>query len=124
MAEYPLTSEGVRQKQDELFRLEDRKLQDIAVQISKDFKTWIFENFKLTNEQRERFEDFPLKLNLIMGWQTSSGVINRDYVSFAQPKLEAAAQRRMNPVKVEGTAEVSYNESDGFSGSVGIKLSC
>jgi hypothetical protein len=30
----------------------------------------------------------------------------------------------MNPLKVEGTAEVSYNESDGFSGSVGIKLSC
>lgn len=50
MKKYPLTTEGVEKKQNELFKLDDAHLQKVAIEISQDFKTWIFNSFELTKE--------------------------------------------------------------------------
>lgn len=124
MANYPLTTESVQQKQTELFNLDDNALEEVAVAMASDFKAWIFENFELTEEQNETYEDLPQKFNLIMGWQASSGIINRDYVDFLQTDTQVSQVNSGGGVSVEGSAEISYNSNEGFSGKVGVKIRC
>lgn len=124
MANYPLTTEGVQQKQTELFNLDDNTLEEVAVAMASDFKAWIFENFELTEEQNETYENLPQKFNLIMGWQASSGIINRDYVDFLQTDTQVSQVNSGGGVTVEGSAEISYNSNEGFSGKVGVKIRC
>ena len=123
MANYPLTTEGVQQKQTELFNLDDNALEQVAVTMASNFKAWIFENFELTEEQRQTYENLPQKFNLIMGWQASSGIINRNYVDFLQTNT-LTTQANNGGVTVEGSAEIKYDSNQGFSGNVGVKIRC
>lgn len=124
MANYPLTTEGVKQKQTELFNLDDNALEEVAVAMANNFKAWIFENFELTAEQNETYENLPQKFNLIMGWQASSSIINRDYVDFLQTNTQISQVNNGGRVSVEGSAEISYNSNEGFSGKVGVRIRC
>ena len=92
--------------------------------MASNFKAWIFENFELTEEQREMYDELPQKFNLIMGWQASSGIINRDYVDFLQTDAQTSQANRSRGVSVEGSAEISYNSREGVSGKVGVRIRC
>ncbi len=121
---YPLTSEGVRAKQEELFKLSDEKLQEQAVVISEDYKNWILQNFELTDEQLKTLEETPQNFNYIVGWQSASAIINRDYVEFEQTQMRSNLSNGRNKTTIEGTAEVGVDNNGKVTGKVGIKIKC
>ena len=121
---YPFTPEGVKRKQSQLFELPDKELQAVAVEISKDLRAWIFQNFEVTEEQREYYEKIPQGYNLFTGWQTTSALINRDYVEFGDvPSSYTKEQKKQRTTKTTVSAEVSYSESSGWGGKVGVGIS-
>lgn len=121
---YPLTPEGVERKQRQLFELPDEELREVALEVSRDLRTWVFSNFEVTEEQRAYYEKMPVDYNLIMGCQSASSIINRDYVIFGDvPSSYTAEQKRKRTTKTEVSAEVSYSESDGWGGNVGVTIS-
>lgn len=124
MKKHPLTTEGVEKKQNELFKLEDAHLEKIAIEISQDFKTWIFNNFELTKEQVKTFEENPQSYNFIMGWQSASAIINRDYVAFEQINIKNSRLVGSNNATIEGTIEVGVDNNGKINGKVGIKIKC
>lgn len=124
MTKYPLTTDGVDKKQTELFKLDDEHLEKIALEISQDFKTWIFNNFELTKEQIKTFEGNPQSYNFIMGWQSASAIINRDYVAFEQINIKDSRLLGSNNATIEGTIEVGVDNNGKINGKVGIKIKC
>ena len=121
---YPLTTEGVRAKQEELFKLSDEKLQEQAVVISEDYKNWILQNFELTDEQLKTFDETPQDFNYIMGWQSASAIIKRDYVEFAQTQMRSNLSNGGNSPTIESTVEVGVDSNGKVSGKVGVKIKC
>lgn len=121
---YPLTPEGVKRKQEQLFKLPDDQLQAVAVEVSKDLRAWVFGNFEVTKEQREYYEQMAEGYNLIMGWQSASAIINRDYVEFGDvPANYTAEQKRARSTKTTVSGQVTYSQSAGWGGNVGVSIS-
>lgn len=120
----PINDRESRKKQNELFKLEDAYLKKIAIEISQDFKTWIFNNFELTNEQIKTFEGNPQSYNFIMGWQSASAIIYRDYVAFEQINIKDSRLVGSNNATIEGTIEVGVDNNGKINGKVGVKIKC
>lgn len=107
-----------------MFELPDEELQTVAVEMSKDLRSWIFANFEVTDDQKEYYEKIPQGYNLFTGWQASSAVINRDYVDFGEvPASYTKEQKKKRTTKTTVKANVSYSESSGWGGSVGVGIS-
>lgn len=126
---FPLTSDGVRKKQDELFNLKDEDLRKAVITISQDLRKYIYDNFELKDEQKKLYESLPKDYNLTLGWQVCSALILRKHVSF-ETNSEKAQSR---PPKgggggggVDVTTEIkaSYNPKTGGQVSAGVKIHC
>ncbi|SEM65249.1 hypothetical protein SAMN05421856_10585 [Chryseobacterium taichungense] len=124
---YPLTPEGVKAKQDELYKLGDRELQVQAVAISKDSTAWLTENFELSSEQLDYVKQLPEGFNLPLGWQIATVVIGRQPFEFApipENTEKAANSRKKTEVTVGGsttinpaTGQTTYTVSGGIKWS-------
>ncbi|WP_426477508.1 hypothetical protein ACP3T3_20155 [Chryseobacterium sp. CBSDS_008] len=114
MAQYPLTPDGVKAKQEELYQLDNRELINQAVSLSRDARAWIFENFKLTEEQAAYYEALPEDFNYYLGWQMASNVIGRQPITMEPIPSEtslASNSRKKTTVSVSGNT--NYNPQTG-----------
>ncbi|REC62290.1 hypothetical protein DRF65_11290 [Chryseobacterium pennae] len=114
MAQFPLTPEGVNAKEKELYSLDDKELINQAVTLSRDARAWIFENFKLTEEQAAYYEALPEDFNYYLGWQLASNVIGRQPITMDPVPEEAARasnSRKKTTVSVSGNT--NYNPQTG-----------
>lgn len=91
---YPLTPEGVQRKQTQIFELPDNELQVVAIEISKDLRNWVLSNFEVTQEQREYYERMAEGYSLVMGWQSASAILNRNYVEFGDVPANYTAEQK------------------------------
>lgn len=107
MRKYPLTPEGVQAKQDELYKLDDRELLNQAVSIAKDPRSWVFENFDLTDEQAEYYKSLPEDFSYYIGWQIASAVIGRQPIEMGAIHTDVAKQnkKKSTDISIEGTSE-------------------
>lgn len=123
-AKYPLTPEGVKRKQEQLFKLPDEKLEEVTIEIAKDLRAWVFENFELTKEQKEYYEKMPQGFNLSLGWQATSAMIGRQFVEFGEvPSHFTSEQKRKRNTKTTISLDGGYSESQGWHVSGGVKIS-
>ena len=121
---YPFTPEGVRRKQEQIFKLPDEELQEVSIEVSRDLRAWVFNNFEVTNEQREYYVKIPQGYNLLTGWQVASAFINRDYFEFGEvPAHYTAEQKKKRTTKTTVSVNMSYSESAGWGGTVGGSIS-
>ncbi|WP_333887596.1 hypothetical protein [Sphingobacterium siyangense] len=114
MAQYPLTPDGVKAKQDELYKLDDKELINQAVTISRDGRAWVIENFKLSEEQSEYYNSLPEDFNYYLGWQLASNVIGRQPISMEpvpEETSKASNSRKKTSVSVSGNT--NYNPQTG-----------
>jgi hypothetical protein len=114
MALYPFTPEGVQAKQKELYALDGKELTNQAVVISQDARSWVLNNFKLTDEQAEYYRSLPDDFNYLLGWQLASGVIGRQPISVAAVPVDTSKgtnSRKKTTFSANGS--VDYNPSTG-----------
>ncbi len=121
MEKYPLTPEGVQAKQEELYKLDDRELINQAISISKDSRSWVFENFKLSDEQIEYYNSLPEDFNYYLGWQIAAGVIGREPIKIDPVPAGGTNRKKKTSVSLSGSVET--NPSTGqttWGGTVSI----
>jgi len=107
MAHYPFTPEGVQAKQKELYALDDKELTRQAVVISQDARSWVLDNFKLTDEQAEYYKSLPEDFSYYLGWQIASAVIGRQPIEMGAVPTDVAQQnkKKSTDISIEGTSE-------------------
>jgi len=112
--QYPFTPEGVERKQAQLFELNDDELEKVAIEISKDLRAWIFNNFEVTDEQKEYYSNVPKKFNLATSWNVASSVLGRNYTTMGEvPKSYTSEQKRKRNTKTTISGGVNYNSGTG-----------
>ncbi|MFC4872101.1 hypothetical protein [Negadavirga shengliensis] len=70
---YPLTEQGVIQKQNDLNNLSDEQLLTEAKSMCSDFKNWLSNNFDLLPNEVDYLNTVPE--NVLFGWGAQLGVI-------------------------------------------------
>ncbi|MBT2621861.1 hypothetical protein [Chryseobacterium sp. ISL-6] len=120
---YPLTPNGVKLKQTELFQLSDDQLQDVAVEMSTDLKSWVLANFQVTQEQQDYYEAMDEGYRLILGWQAATTILNRNYFEFGDvPTTFTAEQKKARTTTLEFNGNASYSPGTGWQGSASVSL--
>lgn len=124
MAKYPLTPEGVKLTQEELYKLGDKELQSEAISIANEPTKWLISNFDLSKEQLDYVNQLPVEFNLPMGWQIATIVIGRQPFEFQpipenQPngkkktELSLSGSTTINPT----TGQTTYTVTGGVKWS-------
>jgi len=114
MALYPFTPEGVQAKQKELYALDGKELTRQAVVISQDARSWVQNNFKLTDEQAQYYKSLPDDFNYLLGWQLAANVIGRQPIILEPVPAEASKgsnSKKKTSVSVSGST--NYNPQTG-----------
>lgn len=114
MALYPFTPEGVQAKQKELYALDGKELTRQAVVISQDARSWVQNNFKLTDEQSQYYKSLPDDFNYLLGWQLASTVIGRQPITLEPIPAETSRgsnSKKKTSVSVSGST--NYNPQTG-----------
>ncbi|MDR6464605.1 hypothetical protein [Chryseobacterium sediminis] len=120
---YPLTPDGVKQKQAELFQLSDDALQQVAIEMAADLKSWVLANFVVTQPQQEYYEAMEEGFRLVLGWQTATSILCRDYVEFGDvPFTATAEQKKARSTTGEVIGNVSYSPGSGWQGNIGFTV--
>lgn len=124
MAKLPLTSEAVRKKQEEMFRLDDRELEREVFEIAKDMRKYVFDNFELIDEQKRLYESFSQGYNLCYGWQSCSLMVLRQFVDFSTTLDSKQTRQAGGGATITGSIDASYDEKNGGKISAKLKISC
>lgn len=120
---YPLTPEGVKRFQVQLFELEDIELKVIAKELSKDLRAWIILNFDLTPNQKYYYDKMVEEYNLIQSWQVATAIITRNFIEFGEVPPDYNPDQLQNRTTTTSfSANVTYSEANGLGGSGGFSI--
>lgn len=117
---FPLTTDGVKAMQAELYKSDDQQLQDDAIIASADVFKWFSTHFELNDEQSDYLRGLPKGYTLSLGWGIASGVIGRVPLSL-EDQQQATAKGLCKKAKVSVTVSVSnaYNWQTGATTTTG-----
>jgi len=123
---FPLTPDGVKAMQAELYKSDDQQLQDDALVSATDVFKWLSTHFELNEEQSEYVRSLPKGYTLSLGWGIAQGVIGRVPLSL-EDQEQATAKGLCKKAKVSVSVSVSnaYNWQTGATtttGTVGTTL--
>jgi len=93
MAKVPLTSDGVRAKETELFALDQTALDAEAYALATDFRQWIDANFELTTEELDYLESANEEFIRLLSSIVFVGVRNRLPIGFVKSTIVTAVKR-------------------------------
>ncbi len=120
MAKFPLTTDGVKNFQRDLYSKDDATIQKSAESAASDFVLWTSENFELSSDQINNFKAYDKKFLLCSGWAVASGVIGKLPLSIADSGNLAAKKYKTT---ITASATTSYNNQTGattYSGTIGV----
>lgn len=125
---YPLTPDGVKAMQAELYKLDDAALQREAISASADSVTWLSTHFELTADQLDYLKTSPKGFSLDLGFNLASGIVGRRPLSLEMPQTatNAVAGKCKAKTTISVSVSTSYNNMTGattYTGTVGGSIS-
>ena len=108
MPKLPFTATGVKQKQQQLYALDDPALWLQVKAIQGDFSRWLDLNFDMSQEQAAYLLSLPEYQRAIWGAQIGAVVATRGPINMANPPKDYGPAYRTKEVKIKIMGETRY----------------